>query len=198
MPATLSAAMERLMRFRSLCWLPSRRQCSAGSTVRLLAAPIALLAAIRCLFHNAILFAMPLSAAVQRLLPYAILLAMLVALLAALEFLMRLHSLLSRRKSCAGLRVFVFRAPRRAVNSLPGHYAWLRRRAVLLRLRRSGFAFPASSLGWVLLALSRSAALHSLQTAFLFSCEVVCMEPLCAPVGSFLPVPGSVLCFHLH
>jgi hypothetical protein len=112
MPATLSAAMERLMRFHSLCWLPSRRQCSAGYTVRLLAAPIALLAAIRCFFHNAILFAMPLSAAVQRLLPYAILLAMLVALLAALEFLMRLHSLLSRRKSCAGLRVFVFRAAR--------------------------------------------------------------------------------------
>ena len=90
MPATLSAAMERLMRFHSLCWLPSRRQCSAGSTVRLLAAPIALLAAIRCLFHNAILFAMPLSAAVQRLLPYAISLAMPVALSAALELLMRL------------------------------------------------------------------------------------------------------------
>jgi hypothetical protein len=152
--------------------------------VRLLAAPIALLAAIRCLFHNAILFAMPLSAAVQRLLPYAILLAMPVALSAALEFLMRLHSLLSRRKSCAGLRVFVFRAPRLAVNFLPGNYAWLRRQqAVLLRLRRSGFEFPASSLGWVLLALSRSAALHSLQTAFL---------------GSFLPVPGFVLFFHLH
>ena len=49
------------------------------------------------------------------------------ALSAALEFLMRLHSLLSRRKSCAGLRVFVFRAPRRAVNFLPGNYAWLRR-----------------------------------------------------------------------
>ena len=90
MPATLSAAMERLMRFHSLCWLPSRRQCSAGSTVRLLATPIALLAAIRCLFHNAISFAMPLSAAVQRLLPYAISLAMPVALSAALELLMRL------------------------------------------------------------------------------------------------------------
>ena len=199
MPATLSAAMERLMRFHSLCWLPSRRQCSAGSTVRLLAAPIALLAAIRCLFHNAILFAMPLSAAVQRLLPYAISLAMPVALSAALELLMRFHSLPSFGENpvrdCGSL---FFRAPRRAVNFLPGNYAWLRRRAVLLRLRRSGFEFPASSLGWVLLALSRSAALHSLQTAFLFSCEVVCMEPLCAPVGSFLPVPGSVLCFHLH
>ena len=97
-----------------------------------------------------------------------------------------------------GLRVFVFRAPRRAVTSLPGHYAWLRRRAVLLRLRRSGFAFPASSLGWVLLALRRSAALHSLQTAFLFSWAVVCMEPVCAPVGSFMPVPGYVLLFTLR
>ena len=108
MPVTLSAAMERLMRFHWLCWLPSRRQCSAGSTVRLLSTPIALLAAIRCLFHNAISFAMPLSAAVQRLLPYAISLAMPVALEAALELLMRLHLLLSRRKSCAGLRVLFF------------------------------------------------------------------------------------------
>jgi hypothetical protein len=52
--------------------------------------PLALLAALRCSFYNAISFAMPLSAAVQRLLPYAIPLAMPVALSAALELLLRL------------------------------------------------------------------------------------------------------------
>ena len=144
MPVALSAAMERSVRFHSLCLLPSRRQSLCGfHNATSFALPVAFSAALQrwshnaiigyacclfcgnsCLSHDAISFArtrsasiqrlLPLSAAVQRLLRYAISLAMPVALSAALELLMRFHSLPSRRKSCAGLRVLVFRAPLRA------------------------------------------------------------------------------------
>ena len=138
MPVALSAAMERSVRFHSLCLLPSRRQSLCGfHNATSFALPVAFSAALQrwshnaiigyacclfcgnsCLSHDAISFArtrsasiqrlLPLSAAVQRLLLYAISLAMPVALSAALELLMRFHSLPSRRKSCAGLRVLVF------------------------------------------------------------------------------------------
>ena len=144
MPVALSAAMERSVRFHSLCLLPSRRQSLCGfHNAASFALPVAFSAALQrwshnaiigyacclfcgnsCLSHDAISFArtrsasiqrlLPLSAAVQRLLRYAISLAMPVALSAALELLMRFHSLPSRRKSCEGLRVLVFRAPLRA------------------------------------------------------------------------------------
>ena len=120
MPVALSAAMERSVRFHSLCLLPSRRQSLCGfHNATSFAMPVAFSAALQrwshnaiigyacclfcgnsCLSHDAISFAMtlsasiqrllPLSAAVQRLLPYAISLAMPVALSAALELLMRL------------------------------------------------------------------------------------------------------------
>jgi len=67
--------------------------------------PVALSAAIQCLFHDAISFAMTLSAAIQHLFLYANSFAMPVALSAAMERSVRFHSLCllpSRRQSLCG------------------------------------------------------------------------------------------------
>jgi hypothetical protein len=67
--------------------------------------PVALSAAIQCLFHDAISFAMTLSAAIQHLFLYANSFAMPVALSAAMERSVRFHSLCllpSRRQSLYG------------------------------------------------------------------------------------------------
>ena len=67
--------------------------------------PVALSAAIQCLFHDAISFTMTLSAAIQHLFPYANSFAMPVALSVAMERSVRFHSLCllpSRRQSLCG------------------------------------------------------------------------------------------------
>ena len=112
------------MQLRLLCLLHSLRRCSAGHTMRLLATPVAFSVAIHACptmrFHSpgpaprqsSACCPSPRRSSACSCMRFS--LAMPVALSAALELLMRFHSLPSRRKSCAGLRVLVFRAPLRA------------------------------------------------------------------------------------
>jgi len=127
LPVALSAAIlvrAFTMQLRLLCLLHSLRRCSAGHTMRLLATPVAFSVAIHACptmrFHSpgpaprqsSACCPSPRRSSACSCMRFS--LAMPVALSAAFELLMRFHSLPSRRKSCAGLRVLVFRAPLRA------------------------------------------------------------------------------------
>ena len=106
------------MQLRLLCLLHSLLRCSAGHTMRLLATPVAFSVAIHACptmrFHSpgpaprqsSACCPSPRRSSACSCMRFS--LAMPVALSAALELLMRFHSLPSRRKSCEGLPVLVF------------------------------------------------------------------------------------------